>query len=241
VGAGASLAGGIDRNNSTQWNTGADQANGQWYQVDMGPNRTVAMVTVQTPNGQRDDYPRAYVLQLSTNGTTWTTVGTGIGFGWKRPISVTPQTARYIRITQTGTATNWWSVDEVTVYSSYCHRMRVVPLFSGTTHLLIKAVSGTKSQLRRALATSIRLRDRHPCEQQLCCHRRVHRRRHVLCVFACVHEAVPLTGEDLGLPEQFRVISPERRTREVSPNRVDQVGDIGSAPKNGVQLVTILL
>lgn len=119
VGAGSSLAGGIDGNSSTQWNTGANQANGQWYQVDMGANRTVAMVTVQTPNGQRDDYPRGYVLQLSTNGTTWTTVGTGIGFGWKRPISVTPQTARYIRITQTGTATNWWSIDEVTVYSSY--------------------------------------------------------------------------------------------------------------------------
>ncbi len=119
AGVGGSPAGGIDGNNSTQWNTGADQAPGQWYQIDLGTSRTLAQVTVQTPNSQRDDYPRGYQLQLSSNGTTWTTVGTGIGFGWKRPITFTPQSARYIRITQTGTAANWWSIDEVTAYSSY--------------------------------------------------------------------------------------------------------------------------
>ncbi|PSL37285.1 aryl-phospho-beta-D-glucosidase BglC (GH1 family) [Labedella gwakjiensis] len=120
TGPGSSLAGGIDGNGSTRWNSGAAQTPGQWYQIDLGSSRTIAQVTVQTPGDAKEDYPRGFQLQFSTNETTWTTVGSGIGFGWKRPITVTPQSARYIRITQTGsTPTNWWSIDEVTVYSSY--------------------------------------------------------------------------------------------------------------------------
>ncbi|MCU1525388.1 MAG: hypothetical protein JWO18_2282, partial [Microbacteriaceae bacterium] len=60
-----------------------------------------------------------YTLEVSTNGTTWTTVSTGMAYGWKRPISITPTSARYIRITQTGVAPQWWSIDEVSVWSSY--------------------------------------------------------------------------------------------------------------------------
>ena len=117
--AGTTTTAGIDGANGSAWATGLAQASGQWYQVDMGSNKTVAMVTVQTPSGSTMDYPRGFTLETSTNGTTWTTAATGIAYGWKRPISVTPVTARYIRITQTGVAPQWWSVDEVTVYSSY--------------------------------------------------------------------------------------------------------------------------
>ncbi|GAA0392374.1 hypothetical protein Acor_17380 [Acrocarpospora corrugata] len=120
TGPGGTLSGGIDGNSATRWNTGAAQAPGQWYQINLGSPRTIAQVTVQTPTGALDDYPRGYQLQFSMNGTTWTTVGTGIGFGWKRPITVTPQSALYVKITQTGaTPEKWWSIDEVTIYSSY--------------------------------------------------------------------------------------------------------------------------
>lgn len=117
--AGSSTASGIDGVNANSWASGQAMAGGEWYRIDMGANRTVAMVIVQTPNGSRWDYPRGFTLEVSTNGTTWTTLATGIAYGWKRPISVTPTSARYIRITQTGTAPQWWSIDEVTVYSSY--------------------------------------------------------------------------------------------------------------------------
>lgn len=76
------------------------------------------MVTVQTPSGNRWDYPRGFTVEVSTDGTSWTQLASGIAYGWKRPVSVTPTTARYIRITQTGAAPQWWTVDEVTVYSS---------------------------------------------------------------------------------------------------------------------------
>jgi hypothetical protein len=44
---------------------------------------------------------------------------TGIADGWKRPISVAPQIARYTRNTQTGVAPQWWSIDEISEYPSY--------------------------------------------------------------------------------------------------------------------------
>jgi len=117
--AGSSPARGIDGANETPWASGQPMAGGEWYRIDMGANHTVAMVTVQTPNGSRWDYPRGFTLETSLNGSTWTTAATGIAYGWKRPISIQPTTARYIRLTQTGVAPQWWSIDEVTVYSSY--------------------------------------------------------------------------------------------------------------------------
>ncbi|GHF25065.1 discoidin domain-containing protein [Pseudolysinimonas yzui] len=116
---GTSTGGGIDGVGGGSWATGSAMAGGEWYRIDMGSNRTVAMVIVQTPSGNRWDYPRGFTLEASTNGTSWTTLATGIAYGWKRPISVTPTTARYLRITQTGAAPQWWTIDEVTVYSSY--------------------------------------------------------------------------------------------------------------------------
>jgi len=111
--------GGIDGVNSAAWSSGQAMAGGEWYRIDMGSSQTVAMVTVQTPSGATWDYPRGFTLETSVTGTTWTTAATGIACGWKRPISITPTTARYIRISQTGSAPQWWSIDEVTAYSSY--------------------------------------------------------------------------------------------------------------------------
>ncbi|MEV0387192.1 discoidin domain-containing protein [Nonomuraea sp. NPDC050643] len=119
TGGSGTPAGGIDGNGSTRWNSGADQVPGQWYRIDMGSPRTIAMVILQTPVAIKDDYPRGYELQFSLDGNAWTTVDAGLGFGWKQTISVSPQTARYVRFTQTGTGDKWWSIDEITMYSSY--------------------------------------------------------------------------------------------------------------------------
>jgi aryl-phospho-beta-D-glucosidase BglC (GH1 family) len=116
---GSSTAGGIDGVNGTSWASGQAMAGGEWYRIDMGSNKTVAMVIVQTPGGSKWDYPRGFSVETSLNGTTWSPAATGIAYGWKRPISIAPTTARYIRITQTGVAPQWWTIDEVTVYSSY--------------------------------------------------------------------------------------------------------------------------
>ncbi len=117
--AGSSPSAGIDGANGTSWKSGQAMAGGEWYRIDMGSTRTVAMVTVQTDSSSTWDYPRGFTVETSLDGSSWTTAATGIAYGWKRPISIAPVSARYIRITQTGVAPQWWSIDEVTVYSSY--------------------------------------------------------------------------------------------------------------------------
>ncbi|PZF79143.1 discoidin domain-containing protein, partial [Jiangella anatolica] len=113
-----SAGGAIDGNTGTRWATGTSQVNGQWFQVDMGALRSVGQVTIQTRDGDRWDYPRGFELQVSTTGSSWTTVASGPGFGWKRPITFDTVTARYLRIVQTGSAPEWWSIGELTAYTA---------------------------------------------------------------------------------------------------------------------------
>jgi hypothetical protein len=115
----SSPANGIDGANGSSWQSGKAMAGNEWYQIDMGATRTVAMVTVQTAADSTWDYPRGFIVETSADGTTWATAATGIAYGWKRPISIEPTQARYLRIRQTGTAPQWWTIDDIVVYSSY--------------------------------------------------------------------------------------------------------------------------
>src|SRR5260370_8104436 len=62
------------------------------------------------------DYPRGYQVQVSSDGTNWTTVTSGIGTGQSLLIQFQVQVARYLKIVQTGTSGNWWSIAELNVY-----------------------------------------------------------------------------------------------------------------------------
>jgi hypothetical protein len=103
---------------TTRWATSAAQVNGQFYQVDMLSNKTFRQLTLDS-TASPGDYPRGYQVFVSTNGTTW---GTAIASGTPTTPVVTitfpSQTARYIKVVQTGTVTpNWWSVYEFNVYN----------------------------------------------------------------------------------------------------------------------------
>jgi hypothetical protein len=115
--AGGSPANALDWNTGTRWSTGASQANGQWFQVDMGASQVFDEISFQTLSTGKFDYPRGYQIQVSPDGTSWTTVKTGQGFGWKQTIGFDPQYARYVRVTQTGAAQEWWSIAEFHAYS----------------------------------------------------------------------------------------------------------------------------
>ncbi len=117
IGPGETYGAAFDGDPWTRWSTGATQTPGQWFQVDMGSVQTIEQVTMRTRTDQRWDYPDMFTVELSTNGTSWTTVANGPGFGWKRPVTFDAQGARYIRITQTGSATEWWQIAELEVYA----------------------------------------------------------------------------------------------------------------------------
>lgn len=117
TGSGDSPANAIDWNTSTRWSTGASQTPGQWFQVNLGSMQLFDQVSFETRSTDKWDFPRGYQIQVSTDGTNWTTVKTGQGFGWKQAIAIPPQYAQYVRITQTGSAQEWWSIAEFHVYS----------------------------------------------------------------------------------------------------------------------------
>jgi hypothetical protein len=103
----------VDGNIASRWATGANQAPGQFFQIDFGGTVSLTQVVLDATNNA-GDYPRGYDIGLSANGTTFTSVGTNAA---NAAVVVTASFAaaqgRYLRITQTGTFNNWWSIDEL--------------------------------------------------------------------------------------------------------------------------------
>ena len=108
----------LDGNLATRWSTGAAQANtgNQWLRLDMAATRTFNKLTLDA-NGTAD-YPRGYTLSVSTDGTTFTPVTSGVGTTPLVTITFPTQNVRYLKVTQTGAAGSWWSVHELNVYGS---------------------------------------------------------------------------------------------------------------------------
>jgi fibronectin type 3 domain-containing protein len=116
---GASPANAIDGNIATRWSTDSLQTNGQWFEVDMRSAKTIFKIVLDaTPSP--NDYPRGYQVNLSNDGSSWgSPVATGAGYSAVTTITFPPQTARYVRITQTGSATgNYWSIHEMNIYGT---------------------------------------------------------------------------------------------------------------------------
>jgi hypothetical protein len=106
----------LDGTASTRWSTAVAQANGQSFQIDMVTPQVFNQVTLDAGTST-GNYPRGYQLQVSSDGATWSSsVATGTGTSQLVTINFTTQTARYVKIVQTGTATNVWSIHELNVW-----------------------------------------------------------------------------------------------------------------------------
>jgi beta-glucosidase len=102
----------LDGDSATRWSTGTPMVNGQTVTVDMGASHTISQITMDSA-GSASDYARGYQVALSANGTTWSApVATGSGSAALVTATFPAQAARYIRVTQTGSASSWWSIAE---------------------------------------------------------------------------------------------------------------------------------
>ncbi|MEU0792947.1 glycoside hydrolase family 3 C-terminal domain-containing protein [Amycolatopsis sp. NPDC005961] len=90
----------VDGDGGTRWSSLA--ADPQWIQVDLGGSRPVCGVDLTWEAA----YASAYTIQLSTDGTSWTTAATVAGTGGTEHPAVSG-TARYVRMTATVRATQW--------------------------------------------------------------------------------------------------------------------------------------
>lgn len=115
AGAADVAANAFDGNPGTRWSTGRAQMGNETFTVDLGASRTVSRVVLDNAtHGQ--DFPAAYTLEVSTNGTAFMNVKMGAGAA-VTDVQFTRVMARHIRIRQTGTTPmSWWSIDELKVY-----------------------------------------------------------------------------------------------------------------------------
>jgi glucosylceramidase len=109
--SGGDTSNALDGNPASRWTSGQGQANGHWFRVDLGSPQ--AFDRVKLDSGTGGDYPRGLEVQVSIDGAAWTQVATGSGSGQFVEVAFPARTARYVRLVQTGSAGNWWSIHEL--------------------------------------------------------------------------------------------------------------------------------
>lgn len=81
---------------------------------DVGPLLEFDQIAMDS-GANTNGYARSFDVDVSSNGTSWTTVTTGVGMsGVVESVRFPPVTSRYIRIVQQGTAPYYWSLAAVT-------------------------------------------------------------------------------------------------------------------------------
>ncbi|MCP2242699.1 discoidin domain-containing protein [Lentzea aerocolonigenes] len=106
----------LDGDTSSRYSSGTGQYDGMWIQVDMARPQTFSKVELDS-GSSRDDYARNADIYVSSDGTSWTKVASVVGDG--QPVqgaSFPAQTAQYIKVVNTGSVGNWWSIAEFNVY-----------------------------------------------------------------------------------------------------------------------------
>jgi len=103
----------VDGNTSTRWSS--TFADAQWLQVDLGSSATIDNVKLSWEAA----YGKAFQVQVSSNGTTWTTVATVTnGTGGNQTVSA-PGTGRYVRLNLTTRGTGYgYSLWEFQVFGT---------------------------------------------------------------------------------------------------------------------------
>ena len=97
---------------ATRWSTGQAQTPGIWFQVDMGKVQSFSRIALDC-GASGGDYPSAYQVFVSNDGSTWgKAIASGQGHGDYTVITFAKQTARYIKVVETGNTGSWWSIDE---------------------------------------------------------------------------------------------------------------------------------
>ncbi|MNN53359.1 F5/8 type C domain protein [compost metagenome] len=105
----------LDGNASTRWDTVSNQVYGQYFQIDMQASQTVNKLVLDA-SGSSSDFPRGYSVYVSQDGVEWgQPVASGTGSA-VTTVTFPDQTARFIRIVQTGAVARYWSIHEVYVY-----------------------------------------------------------------------------------------------------------------------------
>jgi hypothetical protein len=105
----------VDGNLSTRYTTGQSMSPGMWIQIEL-PEPAEVTGLVLDAAGSGGDFPRGLEIQMSTDGKKWSeAIGQPEVKSLRVEIELPGQTAKYIRITQTGRHKLYWSIHDLQV------------------------------------------------------------------------------------------------------------------------------
>jgi hypothetical protein len=108
------------------WTSGAPQSAGMWFQIELPAPVMLTEVQFDVPAGRgitgaAVPYPRAYRVQVSLDGTTWSApAAEGPGTPGRTIVAFPPARAKFVRISQTDPADGApaWVMANVRLYDA---------------------------------------------------------------------------------------------------------------------------
>ena len=89
---------------------------GEWFTVELPAEENIAGLALDS-QASNQDFIRKYRVEISTNGTQWTPAADeGFGSAVTEIVFKTPHKARFVRITQLGSASNYWGINELVLF-----------------------------------------------------------------------------------------------------------------------------
>ncbi len=108
----------IDGRLGTRFSTDEHQAPGLYFEVNLGSPKSFDELRMVDPNSPHD-FASGYNVEVSTNGTSWTTVASCTGIGTPEMVSFPTQTAQFVEVVLTASNSSyWWSIDEFYLYGA---------------------------------------------------------------------------------------------------------------------------
>lgn len=107
----------LDGDPFTRWSSGAEQAPGQFLQLDLGRAQIIEKVVLEVGKFG-GDFARGYELFVSGDGENWDAAPVASGTGGPvTTIAFSPRVARFVKVVTTKSAPGaWFSVAEVNVF-----------------------------------------------------------------------------------------------------------------------------
>lgn len=102
----------VDGNTVSRWTSEAAIKGGEWFTVELPADENIAAVVLDTLSNYQD-YARKYKIEVSADGTRWTTAAEGSGSALSVITFKAPQKGRFVRVTQTGSGGSLWGVSEL--------------------------------------------------------------------------------------------------------------------------------
>lgn len=107
----------VDSNQGTRWATGEPMRGGEWFQVELPSETDIAGLAMDS-QANLQDYPRKFTVELSKDGRSWDppVVAQDGKTALIEVVFPSPQRAKFIKITQTGSAGNNWGFQELVLF-----------------------------------------------------------------------------------------------------------------------------